>query len=123
MNFIEAYEDKEGIVKFFFTHSDENFTTGVMIVKPNSEPSKHNRPLAVENLIQIYGKCLMKLFSDENTFEEKLMTPGTYIQIPQAQFHIHANPYNEESITLFRAQGDITKIMEVIRNNYNKINL
>jgi len=123
MNIIEAYEDKEGIVKFFFTHSDENFTTGIMIIKPNSELLKHNRPLAVENLIQIHGKCLIKLFSDENNFEEKLMFSGQSIQIPQAQFHIHANPYDEESVTLFLAQGDITKVMNVIRNDYNKINL
>ena len=94
MNYIEAYEDKERIVKFYFNHSDENFTIGVMIIKPNSELSKHNRQLAVENLVQIHGTCVMKLFSDETTFEKKIMTPGTYIQSPHAQFHIHSNPYN-----------------------------
>ena len=123
MHFIEAYEDKEKIVKFYFTHSDKNFTTGVMVIQPHKELTKHNRPLAVENLVQISGTCLMKLFFDEQHFEEKIMTPGTYIQIPQGTFHIHGNPHDQESVTLFRAEGDITEIMSSVRAGFDKIDL
>ena len=123
MNYIEAYEDKDKIVKFYFTHSTSEFTTGVMVIQPNKELSKHNRPFAVENLIQISSTCVMKLFIDEKNFEEKTMTPGTYIQIPRGQYHIHSNPSDQESVTLFRAEGDITKVMEVIRKEYNKIKI
>ncbi|MFA6325181.1 MAG: cupin domain-containing protein [Candidatus Paceibacterota bacterium] len=123
MNYIEAYEDKDKIVKFYFTHSSPEFTTGVMIIQPHKELPKHNRPLAIEHLIQISSTCVMKLFIDETNFEEKVMNPGDCIQIPQAQYHIHSNPSDLESVTLFRAEGDITKVMEVIRKEYNEIKL
>ena len=123
MNFIEAYEDKDKVLKFYFTYSSPEFTTGVMVIAPHKELPKHNRPLAVEHLVQISSICIMKLFTDETNFEEKVMNPGDYIQIPQAQYHIHSNPSDQESITLFRAEGDITKVMEIIRKDYIKINL
>lgn len=123
MNYIEAYEDKNKIVKFYFTHSDSQFTTGVMVIQPYKELLKHNRPLAVENLIQVSGTCIMKLFIDEINFEEKIMNTGTYIQIPKGQYHIHSNPSDEESITLFRAEGDITKIMKSLRKEFDQIKI
>lgn len=123
MNFIEAYEDKDRIVKFYFTHSDSQFTTGVMVIQPHAELPKHNRPLAIEHLVQVSANCTMKLFSDEENFEEKVMLPGNYIQIPKGQYHIHSNPFDQESVTLFKAEGDITKVMEVIRKDFNKIEI
>ena len=118
---IEIYEDKNKIVKFYFTHSNIEFTTGVMVIQPNKELPKHNRPLAVENLVQISGACKMKLFDDEINFKEIMMKPGEYLEIPKGQYHIHSNPFNQESVTLFKAEGDITKVMEIIRNEYTKI--
>lgn len=119
--FIENYIDKGKTVKFFFSHSSEKFTTGVMVIAPEKELQKHNRPLAVENLIQISGKCTMKLFNDDTEFTEHILMPGDYLQIPQGVFHIHANPFKTESITLFRAQGDITEIMKNIRETFDKL--
>lgn len=121
--FIESYIDKDGIVKFFFSHSNSEFTTGVMVIAPNKELPKHNRPLAIENLIQISGQCVIKLFSDDVKFIEHILTPQDYFQISQGAFHIHANPFNQESITFFRAQGDITEVMKNLRNTFNKIEL
>jgi len=123
MNFIEAYESKDKFVKFFFTHSSPEFTTGVMVIQPHKELPKHNRPWAIEHLVQISSSCVMKLFVDEKNFEEISMDPGAYIQIPQAQYHIHSNPTDQESVTLFRAEGDITKVMESIRKYFNEIKL
>ncbi len=121
MSSIEAYESTDKIVKFYFTHSDEKFTTGVMVIRPQSELPKHNRPLAVENLVQISGQCVMRLFRDEENFEEQVISAGDYIKIPQAQFHIHANPFDAESVTLFRAEGDITAVMKSLRESFDKI--
>lgn len=121
MEYIEAYEDSEKIVKFYFAHSDSKFTTGIMVIQPHKELLKHNRPLAVEHLVQVSGTCVVKLFTDEINFEEKIIKSGNYIQIPQGQYHIHSNLADIESITLFRAEGDITKIVELIRKDFNKI--
>jgi len=123
MNYIEAYEDKNKIVKFYFTHSSPEFTTGVMVIQPHKELPKHNRPLAIEHLVQVSSSCVIKLFTDEVNFEEKVINEGDYIQIPQAQYHIHSNPTDKESVTLFRAEGDITKVMESIRAEYIEIKL
>jgi quercetin dioxygenase-like cupin family protein len=121
MNPIEAYESKDRGVKFYFTHSDDKFTTGVMVIRPQYELPKHNRPLAVENLVQISGTCLMKLFTELDEVTEHILAPGTYLQIKQGQYHIHANPYDVESVTLFKAEGDITAVMEVLRKEFSKI--
>lgn len=124
MDSLEVYEDKEKTVRFYFTHSSKEFTTGVLVIQPHKELPKHNRPLAVENLIQISGKCVMKLFKGETEqFEEHKLNPGNYLSIPKGQYHIHANPFDNISITLFKAEGDITKIMNVIRNTYIKIDI
>lgn len=125
MNPIEIYESKDKGVRFYFTHSDEKFTTGVMVIQPKYELPKHNRPLAVENLMQISGICLMKLFSDKDQDDSKMriLTPGEYLEIPKGQYHIHANPYEVESATLFKAEGDITEIMANLRKEFTKISL
>jgi quercetin dioxygenase-like cupin family protein len=120
-NNMEIYESKDGGARFYFTHSSSDFTTGVLVMKPQYELPKHNRPLAVENLVQISGKCTMKLFSSETDFSEHILKPGDHLQIPKGQYHIHANPNDTESATLFKAVGDITKVMDALRQDCNLI--
>ena len=82
------------------------------------ELPKHNRPLAIENLVQVAGTCLMKVFNDDDTVTEHILEVGTTLSMPQGQFHIHANPYTETSYTLFKADGDITAIVENVRQSF-----
>lgn len=117
----EVWRDPATKVEFYFSHSDENFTTGVMYIPPGAALPKHNRPKAFENLIQLAGKCRMTVFSGDTSIE-KVLAPGDTLRMEKGQFHIHANPFNEKSYTLFKAEGDITEVMKVLRDNFESVN-
>lgn len=115
----EAWEDPATGTVFYFSHSDENFTTGVMYLPPGAELPKHNRPKAFENLIQLSGTCKMTVFDLEgDSSSEKVLQPGDTLRMEKGQYHIHANPFEEKSYTLFKAEGDITEVMKVLRENF-----
>lgn len=122
MGAFETWKDPATGVEFSFSHSDEKLTTGVMYLPPHSELPKHNRPKAFENLKQIAGKCQMTIFDldGEEPFD-KVLNPGDTLRMEKAQFHIHANPFDEKSYTLFKAEGDITEVMKVLRENFQRI--
>lgn len=115
-NPIEIYEAENGGTIFYFSHSDNKLTTGVLVLKPGVALPKHNRPLAIENLTQISGKCLMTLFNANNEPREIELAAGEGIRMPKGQWHIHANPYEEVSVTLFKAEGDISEIVKSIKS-------
>jgi quercetin dioxygenase-like cupin family protein len=117
----EIWEDPNTNVKFYFSHSSPEVTTGVMVIPPGKELPKHNRPLAVENAVQIAGKCLMKVFDDEEHYTEHVLEVGDVLTMAKGQYHIHANPYGETSYTLFKAVGDITAIVAKMRETFTKI--
>lgn len=117
----EVWKDPVTGTEFCFSHSDESLTTGVMYLPPGAELPKHNRPKAFENLIQIYGKCKMVVFNEDGTSFEKILNPGDSIRMEKGQYHIHSNPFDEKSHTLFKAEGDITEIMDVLRKNFTRV--
>ncbi|HCR81537.1 MAG: hypothetical protein UY13_C0002G0006 [Candidatus Pacebacteria bacterium GW2011_GWB1_47_8] len=121
MNSFEVYQDPDGQAQFYFSHSDKQFTTGVLVLHPGKELAKHNRPLAVENLIQIAGKCVMKVYSSETEYENKALKVGDSLSMAKGVYHIHSNPFQEISVTFFKAEGDITKIMDNLRKALVKI--
>ena len=111
-NAITIYETPDKKARFYFSLSDNNLTTGVLVMEPNCALPKHNRPHAIENLTQVYGKCLMTLYDEKEQIREIELAVGEGVRMPKAQWHIHANPFNEVSVTLFIAQGDITDIVK-----------
>lgn len=117
----EVWKDPATGTEFCFSHSDENLTTGVMYLPPGAELPKHNRPKAFENLIQISGKCKMVVFNEDGTSFEKVLTPGDSLRMEKGQYHIHSNPFEEKSHTLFKAEGDITEVMKVLRENFTRL--
>ena len=118
----EVWEDPATETRFCFSHSDENFTTGVMILQPKIELPKHNRPLAFENLLQISGRCEMRLLDEAGNLQAThTLNPGDSLRMEKGQWHIHANPFDEESATLFKAEGDITAIVEKLRETFTAI--
>ncbi len=58
----------------------------------------------------------MRLF-DDGSFKEVILNEGDSIEIPPSKYHIHSNPYGGTSITFWKASGDITKIINEIREN------
>ncbi len=120
---MEAWEDPVTKVQFYFSHSDAKFTTGVMVIPAGAALPKHNRPSAVENLVQVAGRCEMTVFDDSENKTIYELKPGSYLSMEKGQFHIHANPYGEPSYTLFKAVGDITDIVATLKKNFNSVRL
>lgn len=116
----EIWQDPNTKVTFYFSHSDETLTTGVMEIPAGAELPKHNRPKAFENLVQLSGRCLMKVFDGENITEHTLNV-GDKLRMEKGQFHIHSNPFSETSFTLFMAEGDITEVMKVLRESFTRL--
>ncbi len=115
MNF-ETYKISQGSILIAF--SDKNLSVGTLTIDSKQELSKHNRPV-LESLHQIKGRCIIKLFDNNENIKEVILDEGESIDIPPKQYHIHSNPYDETSITFWKASGDITKIIEAIRNSKN----
>lgn len=117
----EIWQDPETKVTFYFSHSDENLTTGVMMIPAGAALPKHNRPNAFENLVQVSGSCLMQVFDNNDSSVDHVLKPGDTLRMEKGQFHIHSNPYSEPSYTLFKAEGDITEVMKVVRETFIKV--
>ncbi len=110
----ERYAIPEGSIMIAF--SDQHVSVGYLEINPRQELAKHNRP-ALESLFQIQGRCAMRLFEDDGSIKEVVLEEGMSIDISPLTFHIHSNPYEEKSITFWKATGDIREIIEKIRVN------
>jgi gentisate 1,2-dioxygenase len=109
----ELYLLPEG--KIIIAHSDKRLSIGYLVLNPGKELPKHNRPV-LEELRQISGKCVMKLY-DGDKIREVTLNENDRLEIPTLQYHIHSNPFSDLSYTLWIAHGDITPIIESIRKN------
>ena len=110
----EKYNLAQGNIMIAF--SDKNLSVGTLEIIPNQELAKHNRPVP-ESLLQLKGKCLIKLFEKNGSIKKVVLNEGETINIPPLKFHIHLNPFDENSITFWKASGDITSIIEEIRRS------
>lgn len=107
----EIYEVPQG--KVFIGHSDKNLSVGYLELNPKQELEKHNRPVT-ERLMQITGSCVMKLYTGDEV-KEITLNEGDTLEIPPKQYHVHANVSDKKSITFWKAEGDITEIIQKIR--------
>jgi oxalate decarboxylase/phosphoglucose isomerase-like protein (cupin superfamily) len=110
----EKYRLPQGQITVAF--SDKTLSVGTLHINPGQELPKHNRPV-LESLFQLKGTCVMKLFENDGAVREVFLREGNSIDIPAQKFHVHSNPGKEASITLWKASGDITKIIDSIRKN------
>lgn len=113
MNF-ESCKIPEGMILIAF--SDKNLSVGTLEIDPRKELQKHNRPV-LESLFQLKGRCLIKLFNDDGSVEEIILKEGDSIDISPKKYHIHSNPFDDTSLTFWKASGDITDIINNIRNS------
>ena len=114
----EIYQLPQG--KITIISYDKNSSTGLLELNPNQALEKHNRPVD-EELVQIQGSCIMKLFSDGKLVKEVILNEGEKLIIPANQYHIHSNSSNGKSITLWKFEGNIVDVIENIRNSFKKI--
>ena len=112
----ESYDLSQG--KILIAFSDKNLSVGTLQLNPKQELVKHNRP-ALESLFQLKGSCVMKVFGENEEVKDVTLNEGDSLDIPPNQYHIHSNPYDDISITFWKASGDITEIIDDIRNNRN----
>jgi len=112
----EIYKLPQG--KIIVSFSDENQSMGLLELNSHQELEKHNRPIN-EELFQISGSCLVKLYKN-GLVEEVILNEGEKLIIPANQFHIHSNTLDDKSITLWKFEGNVVDIIKNIRKNYNK---
>lgn len=108
----EKYNLPQGNIMIAF--SGKTLSVGTLEINPKQELTKHNRTV-LESLFQLKGKCVMKLFENDGTIKEVILNKGESIDIPPNKFHIHSNPFADTSITFWKASGDITAIINKIR--------
>ena len=58
MSPFEVWEDINTGVVFYFSHSDAQLTTGVMMIPAGTSLPKHKRPYAYENLYKFLASAL-----------------------------------------------------------------
>lgn len=102
---------------FYLGESTEETSVGYMELKPHTSLDLHNRVKGIENLIQVKGRCVVVVFDKAEGSNRKLEEGGTLRIEPEGVWHIHANPFDETSLTYWHFDGDIRKIIEVIRNS------
>ncbi|MCK5333392.1 MAG: hypothetical protein KAJ24_02685 [Candidatus Aenigmarchaeota archaeon] len=54
---------------------------------------------------------------EDNGIKEVVLNEGESIDISPEQYHFHSNPFDGESVTFWKASGDITEIIDNIRNS------
>lgn len=112
MNF-ELFKIPQG--KMLIAFSDKNLSVGALWLDPKKELPKHNRPV-LESLFQLKGKSLIKIF-EKAGIKEVILKEDESIDIPPLKYHIHSNPYDEISITLWKFIGDVTEVINKIRES------
>lgn len=87
---------------------------GYLELNPHTSLTLHNRP-AKENLTQIKGKSVIVIF-DEEKGRTHLLSEGDMLSMLPNTWHIHTNPFNEPSLTQWYFEGDISDIINKIRD-------
>ncbi|SRR6266480_646982 len=114
----EIYKLPQG--KITISISNKDVSIGTLYLNPRQEYVKHNRPVT-EQLVQLVGSCVMKLFEGDTVVQEVTLHENKTLTIPANQFHMHTNPTDNISITMWKFEGDITEVIQKIRESNEKI--
>lgn len=100
---------------FYLGESDKEKSVGYLELKPHSSLNLHNRWGSIENLIQVKGSCVMIIFNQPKGINHQLDKGDKLTIKPEGVWHIHANPFDQPSLTYWHFEGDIRKIIEAIK--------
>ena len=114
----EVYKIPQGEITVNF--SDEHMSVGLLTMDSRQELSKHNRPVD-EELVQIYGSCVIKIFDEGGIEKEVSLKKGEKLIIPKNQFHVHANSCQDTSIISWKFEGNIIPVIRDIKSNSKRI--
>ncbi|MEK9178348.1 MAG: cupin domain-containing protein, partial [Patescibacteria group bacterium] len=99
--------------RLIISKTGKDLSTGLLHLFPESSLEKHNRPVD-EQLIQVRGKSVIELRNGRKINKAELRE-GDELFIPARQFHTHTNPFDTDSVTAWRFDGDITEVIEELR--------
>jgi len=103
----------------YLGESDKSRSVGYLELHPHTSLTLHNRPTE-EVLTQVQGKTSIIEYDEKGNCAEQVLKKGEKHTIaPAGKYHIHVNPFKEKSITYWDFPGDITEIIESIRNISN----
>jgi mannose-6-phosphate isomerase-like protein (cupin superfamily) len=114
----ELYKLPQG--KIVFAQSSKELNIGALYLNPQQALAKHNRSVT-EQLIQVVGSCVMKLFDGDTLVKEVTLHENDTLTIPANQFHMHTNPTDQLSVTIWKFEGDISEVLQGIRDNNKKL--
>lgn len=113
INKCQKVETGQGI--FYLGESTAEQSVGYLELPAHTSLTIHNRLGGIENLTQVEGECVMIIFDNPIGSNYKL-SKGDKLQVtPEGVWHIHSNPFDATSLTYWRFDGDIRKIIESIR--------
>jgi quercetin dioxygenase-like cupin family protein len=115
---MEAYDLPDGVITV--SHCTEDLSIGTLKLDPGAELDRHNRPVD-EKLLQIQGSGGLRIFEDDGEEREVIFEEGDTFEIPADKDHQHINPSDEESIVIWKFEGDITGIIEDIREDFEEV--
>ncbi|MBN2100654.1 cupin domain-containing protein [Candidatus Dojkabacteria bacterium] len=113
---VETFKIPQGEITVL--HSDQESSIGLLYLAPGESLDKHNRTVE-EELFQIQGQSVYTVFDGDNT-KKIILNKGESLILPSGQFHVHGNESREESITFWRFVGDVTDVIQAIRDNFGK---
>lgn len=115
---IEIYELPQG--KMIIGFYDKSLSVGLLELNSKQELTRHNRTVN-EELVQVSGSSVIKLFEGEELVKQVILKENEKVSIPANQYHVHSNPTDEKSITLWQFEGDILEVIENIRKKFKKL--
>lgn len=114
---MEAYNLPEGVITV--SYCDKDLSIGTLTLEPGKELERHNRPVK-EELLQIKGKGGLRIFEDGES-REVIFEEGDTFEIPANKDHQHINPSGEESVVMWKFEGDIAEIVQDIRDKFEEV--
>ena len=100
---------------FYLGTSTKERSIGYLELEPHTSLTVHNRLGGLENLTQVQNSCVMVIFDKPEGTTHKLDEEDKLTIEPEGVWHIHVNPFDKPSLTHWRFEGDIRKIIEDIR--------
>ncbi len=102
-------------VFYYLGPSTKEESVGYLELGPYSSLTIHNRRGGFENLAQVKGSCVMIVFDKLEGTNYKLNEGDNFRIEPEGIWHIHTNPFDGSSLTYWRFEGDIRKVIDDIR--------
>ncbi len=104
----EVRHDPKSGTYFCIISRTPNLTELVLILPPHSYLMAQNKPIARENILQLAGRCITTLPGLYSTYE---LGAGKMISLREGTMHVHWNPYDDESFSYIRLEGEISTLL------------